>query len=221
MLPQHHRLEPISAWTEICTDFSTCTQTCAAIRLWFRSLFFLIPFLNSRCHDQPYNFTHLDKINELTWWWCPGWIRSLVCLLHGCHLFCCWSTWRLGSFLVFAPRQVVPRLPNGLDDLWDHLKSWIKCLDINLAGPVMLLFESLTPRPTFFSAAVGWTGGLRNSSESGPCSSGSPQSKRVCPGMIWRVTNDFEDSEDQGSEAEDTIRWIVITDLLFYYDHYT
>lgn len=31
--------------------------------------------------------------------------------------------------------------------------------------------------------------------------------------MTWRVTNDFEDSEDQGSEAEDTIRWVVITDL--------
>lgn len=72
--------------------------------------------------------------------------------------------------------------------------------------------KSLKPRPTFFSAGVGWTGGRRNSSESGPGSSGSPQSKRVCPGISWRVTNDPEDSEDQGSEAEDAISWVIITD---------
>lgn len=56
-------------------------------------------------------------------------------------------------------------------------------------------------KPTFFSVGVGWTGGRRNSLESGPASAGSPQSKELCPGISWRVTNDPEDSGDQGSVA--------------------
>lgn len=58
-------------------------------------------------------------------------------------------------------------------------------------------------KPTFFSGGVGWTGGRRNSSESGPGSSDAPQSKEFCPGINWRVTYVVEDSEDQGSEAWD------------------
>lgn len=75
-----------------------------------------------------------------------------------------------------------------------------------------MLKYKLNPRPTFFSAGVGLTSGRRNSSESGPGSSGSPQSKELCPGVSWRATYEPEDSEDQGSEAEDAISWLILTD---------
>lgn len=55
----------------------------------------------------------------------------------------------------------------------------------------------------FFSAGVGWTGGRRNSSESGPGSNGSPQSNELCPGISWRVTYEFEASEDPKDQRSD------------------
>lgn len=63
---------------------------------------------------------------------------------------------------------------------------------------------------------MGSTGGLRNSSESGPASSSSPQSNKLCPGTSCRVKNDPEGSEDQGSEAENTKSEIMSTDPNLY-----
>lgn len=149
-----------------------------------------------------------SRINQLTWWCCIGWIRPFTRHFRGRLLLPCLCTWWLGSIL--SPRQVVPRLPNGLDNLRDHLK--IKQRSYPDVTPVWFTSKwKVESGPTFLSAGVASTGGRRNSSESGPGSNGSPQSKRVCPGISWRVTNDPEDSEDQGSEAEDTMHWIMRT----------
>lgn len=140
MFPQHHRLEPISAWTEICTVFSTCTQTCAGIRLLF--LKFILRYSCFCVHagnDKPYNFTHLkqDKSTHVVM---VSWMNSIPRLS---------SSWPSPlPLLVHSASGFLPRLrsPPGSSKAskWTSrsLRSpeiMNKWLDKNRAGPVMLL----------------------------------------------------------------------------------
>lgn len=79
---------------------------------------------------------------------------------------------------------------------------------------VWLVYNALNLRPTFFSAGVGLISGWRNSSESRPGSKGSPQLNMFWPGIRWRVTNDHEDSDDQGSAAGVTTNWVILTNQI-------